>query len=333
MQDTLPDIWILWHKRRGDFNQMLALAEALGWPYTVKKLDFPAVGIPLLAGALLRRKTSDSLGGTWPQVIFCAEALCTIVARRLKRQSGNRIKIVVLGRPLGSPAGFDLVLTTAQYRLPPAPNVVELELPLINPARHAEGAVTPGPDTARPLTVALVGAASAPDRLDAAVAGEMAAALLKHAGATGGTLAVVTSPRTSNPVKVALARRLFAPHRLEADGTGYWRLLAMADEIIVTSDSVSMVADALSAGKPVSIYRLPLQASLGEWLYGTGFRPISWLFDKGVIEAPADRRRLFSKLVAAGRLRWFGEDAPLVAPGHDRNLPLAVKTVRELVSG
>ena len=40
-------------------------------------------------------------------------------------------------------------------------------------------------------------------------------------------------------------------------------------------------------------------------------RPVRWLFDAGVIEVAADRRRLFARLVAEKRLVWFGDEPRL----------------------
>jgi uncharacterized protein len=121
-------------------------------------------------------------------------------------------------------------------------------------------------------------------------------------------------------------------------------VLSEASEIIVTSDSVSMVADALGAARPVSVYRLPqaLNAKwrLGNWLYRNSveapqplMRPVRWLFDAGVVEVAPDRRRLFARLVAERRLGWFGEAVPPPQPGAARaDLATAVESLRRLMA-
>jgi len=238
-----------------------------------------------------------------------------------------------LGRPAGSPAAFDLVLTTAQFRLPKLPQVVQLTLPL-------SATMTPGPDLveqpegealARPITLVLVGGTSLPEWLDAAAARALARDLGLQARRNGGTLQFVTGPRTGEAAAAALAQSVAPPHRLHLwRGQGndsYRRFLAMADEIVVTSDSVSMVADALATRKPVYIYRLPRRWTPGlrlaeglrrlAWERPTASpisRPIAWLFDQGVIEASADRRLLFDKLAAERRLAWFGEGRAALQP-------------------
>lgn len=319
-------VWILTHRRLGDRQQMEKLADALGWPSLVKVLAFRPPNIPFLATGLLDRARSDPIGPPWPDLILCGEARTSVIARDLKRKSGGRVKVVCLGRPAGNPAEFDLVLTTAQYRLPKAPNVIELALPLVtdsSPLVEAED--TNGmAGLARPVTTVLVGGTALPERLDGEAAAGLARDLLAHAQKTGGTLLVVTSPRTSEPAGLALARAIPSPHIVhlwrQGEDNPYRRFLARADEIVVTGDSVSMVADALATQKNVSVYRLPrrwaLAHGLTEWLFQRvsaaphcplWLRPAKWLFDKGLIEARADRPRLFDRLVAEGRLGWFGE--------------------------
>ena len=161
------------------------------------------------------------------------------------------------------------------------------------------------------------------------------------------SLSVQTSPRTPEDAVAALARAITPPHRLEVFRKGenrYKALLAEASEIVVTIDSVSMVSDALASGKPVSVYPLPRNENLkwqaGEWLFHHAVEnpsafsaPIRWLFDAGVVEAVADRRRLFQRLVAEKRLVWFGE--ALVPPQPEamrRDLERAVQSLRALMA-
>lgn len=319
-------VWILTHSRVGDRQQMEKLAAALGWQSLAKRLVFRQPNVPFLASLLRDRARSDPLGAPWPDLVLCAEARTSVIARAIKRRSGGRTKLVCLGRPAGNPADFDLVLTTAQYRLPMAPNVVQLALPPVadaSPAAEPEDSFTLE-GLARPLTAMLVGGTALPELLDGATADRLARDLLAHVEKTGGTLLVVSSPRTGVAAGAALTRNIPAPHIVhlwrKGENNPYRRFLALADEIVVTSDSVSMVADALATGKNVSVYRLPRQ-----WAFTHGvverlfervgaepqcpfwLRPAKWLFDKGLIEARADRPRLFDRLVAEGRLGWFGE--------------------------
>ena len=330
-----PKIWILSRGRKGDLDQMLALAKATGWPYEIKTLRFASPEIPVMSKLLLKEKISPP----WPDLVLCAEASPSVIARAIKRLS-PATRIVCLGRPAGAPENFDLVLTTAQYRIPTATNVVELSMPLAEVAPAA--AATPD----GPIAL-VVGGPAFPDLLDAAAAERLATDALAQAARQGKSLDVVTSPRTPAAAISVLEGRITAPNRLSVFGRGenrYKAALADASEIIVTSDSVSMVADALAAGKPVSVYRLPqaLNAKwkLGSWLYRNAvempqplMRPVRWLFDSGVIEVAPDRRKLFARLVAERRLGWFGEAVPPPQPGAARHdLEIAVESLRNLMS-
>jgi uncharacterized protein len=344
-----PLVWILWRRRKGDLDQMLALTGALGWPVVVKTLSFHPPAIPALASQLLK-SGSDCLAPPWPDVVLCAEALPSIIARQLKEKSGGRIKTICVGRPAGTPEPFDLVITTAQYRLKPAPNIVELAVPL-TPSAIGLAATTAGKvnltGPQRPLIALAVGAASFPDRLDRSIAHDLALAALGYAIKANGTLVVLTGPRTPPDIAECFMQTVRGPHRVHAFSPGadnpYRQILAAADEIIVTSDSVSMVADALETGHPVSVYRLPVSRTfewqLMEWLYRNSvtaplpwLRGFKWLFDSGVIEISADRGALFDKLAADGRIGWFGQTppAPRTAPIGD-DLDRALTRMRALL--
>lgn len=337
-----PRVWILTRGRQGDLDQMMALSQALGWPTAVKRLVFHKPHVPALARALLKAE-SDPLTPPWPDLVICAEALPSIMARHLKRQSGGRIRIVCAGRPAGDPADFDLVLTSAQFRLPPAANIVTLSMPL-TAAMDARPARALPEDFVRPLIVLVAGGSSFPDRLDGAAATALAQQVLEYAGQRQGTAWAFTSPRTSPDAAAAIAGAFAPPHRVhlyDKDNHVYRAALAMADLIIVTSDSVSMTADALATGKAVQVYGLPqtrnLEWRFTEWLHRHAIlepsllsMPLRWLLKAAVLEVSADRRLLFEALAAQHRLIWFGEE-PVACPSTiPDDLRLAVERVRAL---
>ena len=346
--NNVPTVWILSQGRRGDLSQMQTLVAELGWPATLKTLAFRPPAMPALAPFLFNTGASDSLAPPWPDLIICAEAQCSIMALRLRRKSGGHSKIVCIGRPAGKTDSFDLVLTTAQYRLRPAANIVELALPLSLPLEHPADATLPwrGKHIA-----ALVGASSAPDKLDASAASKLADDLIRYVAARGATLTVVSSPRTPADVAEVLASTMQPPNKFQAysqpPDDSYRRIIAGAGEIIVTSDSVSMAIDALEARKPVQVYALPQSRG---WLFSVAeciqrhaletekcpwlLQPLAWVFHSGFVEVNADRRRLFDRLAAEGHLHWFGRARPTRAPQPElpfkADLDLAVSRVKKL---
>lgn len=305
---------------------MLELAKALELPYVVKKLAFHKPSYAPLANLTFDRSQSDLLSAPWPKLVICAEAMTSMVARRLKQQSAVQLKIICLARPSGSTRDVDLVLTTAQYRLPAASNVVELRLPLT-----AEN-LSPTQDNGR-ITV-LIGATSPPDHLDDAGAQQMVADL----GQSSKPLDIVTSPRTSSSVSAILTAGFKAPHHVyrwqQAADNPYARLIAEASAVIVTSDSVSMLADALVAGKPVQVYPLPRRLSVVQrgvkWIYRRW--PESWIFRSGIIEPTTDRRLLVERLIAQDYVTWSGTPEKSTKP-FDRKVDIttAVQAVRRLL--
>ncbi|MFM8747760.1 MAG: ELM1/GtrOC1 family putative glycosyltransferase [Aestuariivirga sp.] len=330
-----PRVWILSGGRQGDLDQMQALIAAAGWAHEIKRLSFRGPRHPLLA------RLETPLRPPWPDLAICAEALPSMVARRIKKSSSGATRIVCLGRPAGSASDFDLVITTAQYRIQNAPNLLELAMPITS------AAVMPPPPPADGPVVVLVGGPAFPDRLDSGIAARLAADVLAYAARKKLTLHVVTSPRTPREAIAVFARKINAPHQLSVFGqsqNSYQDALASAAEIVVTSDSVSMLSDAMAAARPVSIYRLPqalgLKWRLGDWLHRHAveqpqplLKPASWLFDLAVIEPAADRQRLFTRLVSEKQLAWF--DMPPAMPDGNaprRDLEMAADRVRKLMA-
>jgi mitochondrial fission protein ELM1 len=81
----------------------------------------------------------------------------------------------------------------------------------------------------------------------------------------------ITPSRRTAPEVVAVLREVLAP--LGAwiwDGAGenpYFGMLALADAIIVTADSVSMVSEAVATAAPVFLVRLPGKSSrIGQFM-------------------------------------------------------------------
>jgi len=277
-QETKPPplVWLLFGERRGDNAQVQALARMLGWPYQVKQLRWDAAyDVPpreagvSLAG--LDKTASDSLDAPWPDIVIGIGYRSAPVSRWIAQQGGNRaLNIrplnIRLGRPRTELSPYDLVITTPQYGLPAAANVRELALPLvaIDEAQLAQARarwLSRLTSLPRPWTAVLLGGPTQHMAFDERVAGEIAGKLQAFAAKAGGALLITTSPRSPESLPGILARDIIAPHflhawRADADNP-YLALLAEADQVVVTSDSISMVADAAAFGKPMLIYELP----------------------------------------------------------------------------
>jgi mitochondrial fission protein ELM1 len=128
----------------------------------------------------------------------------------------------------------------------------------------------------RPLVAVLLGGNNGRFRLDTAVAREIAGQIVAMMRHDGVGVAVTPSRRTDTAVTQVFARALEPHGGYVWDGSGdnpYFGMLALADAVIVTVDSVSMVSEAVATSAPVMVARLPgrsrrngvfMQALLGE---------------------------------------------------------------------
>jgi mitochondrial fission protein ELM1 len=335
--------------REGDNAQVLALAEALGWPFEVRRFENRpgALVANLLLGPTLRglvRGESSVIRPPWPDLVIAAGTQSEPVCRRIRRQAerdGHRVRQIFLGRPWGKPHHYDLVVPTPQYQVPHGPNVLQIDLPLVNVTaeRIAQQAAVWAPrigDLPRPHIAVLIGGSINRYTFDSRAATRLALEASALAASLGGSLLVSSSYRTPlAPVSTLeknlgcpayVFRWLPAPHE-----NPYLAFLGLADAIIVTGDSISMLAEACTTGKPVHIF------DLGEGRYGmrpqtasSSHLPVAPPWHPRALRAMAkdlkvrlinrclprrlhrDTRHIHRQLVESGAAAWLGE--PLAVP-------------------
>jgi len=296
---------VLLGHRRGDNNQLLALAEALGLPFETRTLGYRRLWALLLrlfpaSPRLLDRASRRTLSPPWPDLVIGIGRRSVAVARWIRRQSGGRSRLVRLGDPRADPSLFDLVITTSQYPVPEAPNVLVLPLALARDMR-----IAPTSQEAdwlarlpRPHLLLSLGGTTRYWTFPVDAVAAAARALAERAAAAGGSLIVASSPRTPAAALRAIADALHgrANCRLVSDGeVRFPVLITDADEHVVTADSVSMISEAVLTGKPVALVPVALDAE-GERRLGSSRAPIRdlrrfWaaLHDQGLVgpvEAP-----------------------------------------------
>jgi mitochondrial fission protein ELM1 len=268
-----PVVWVLTDDKLGHTTQSLGLARALGWPYESKTLRFTPFNrlSNRLLGASLRgldKRRSSELTPPWPELVISTGRRTAPVARWIGVQSQGRTRLVQLGRKGGERADdFDLVISCTHFGLPLHPRRVETVAPLtaIDESRLREATArwrdlfAGGP---RPHVGLIVGGTSALHLLDPTTAARMAREVAGFARSAGGSVYAVTSPRTGAAVSEALRAAL-----ADAGSVYEWRpgdpnnpylgCLAVADVLVVTGDSESMLAEAAATGKPLYIYPVP----------------------------------------------------------------------------
>ncbi len=194
-------------------------------------------------------------------VLLAAGGTAGVVARALRRPGRHLVQIQ---HPRQDPARFDVVVVNRHDGLT-GPNVVVTRTALhrVTPQRLAEAAEVWRPRLAhlpRPLVAVLVGGSNGRFRLDGPVAAALGAQLAGMMRADRAGLALTPSRRTSAAAVAALASAVEPLGGWVWDMTGenpYFGLLALADAIVVTEDSVSMVSEAAATAAPVLLAGLP----------------------------------------------------------------------------
>ena len=257
-------VWVLLGAHKGDNSQVLALAEGLRLPFRVIDLRYkwfahvPAV-CRSVSIAQLENESRFEITPPWPSLVLGIGQRSVPVARFIQQASGGRTKIVRLGDPMISPRYFDLVITTTQYAVREADNVLRLPITISNqdkvrPDGFEEAWLQALP---RPRRLLVIGGKTSLWRFEPDVIGDAASRLLERAEREGGSVMAVTSPRTSPALLDAARAALGDRAVVSSTFPRYGALLHGADEIHVTGDSVSMLSDAVAAAKPVGL--IPLQ--------------------------------------------------------------------------
>ncbi|MCU0985496.1 MAG: mitochondrial fission ELM1 family protein [Acetobacteraceae bacterium] len=263
-------VWVLADPRAGTAAQALGIAERLGVPFAVKPLAWTALSrLPNLLpwGSLtgLSAEARARLAQPWPRLVVAAGRRAAPVALWLKRRSGARLVHVM--RPGISPARFDLLVIPVHDAPAAAPNV----LPVIGAPHRitreslAEAATFWAPRFAAlpaPRVALLLGGPVRAEGLAPALARDLATRVAALALAAGGSVLATTSRRTGAAAEEALAEGLEAvPHLLHrwggAGDNPYRGLLACADAVIVSGDSVSMLSEACATEASVFFWSPP----------------------------------------------------------------------------
>jgi len=244
-----PRIWALLGAHAGDNNQVLALAEALGLPFEAKPLRYNHWRHlkPRLLGSSLRSLEKDSrasVDGEPPDLTISTGHRSVPVVQLLRRRSAE-VRSVHIGYPRIAPDRFDLVVATPEYPVPDGGRVMRIPFAL---TRKNDAAPFRG--GARPLRLLILGGPTLYWRFDPKLVRGAVSKLLNAAARDGGSVMVVASPRT--PAS-CLDEVTEAPTVRPGESPGYASLLAGADELFVTADSVAMVSDAIATGKPVGL--------------------------------------------------------------------------------
>ncbi|MEJ1976702.1 MAG: mitochondrial fission ELM1 family protein [Acetobacteraceae bacterium] len=298
--DEIAPVWVLDDPRAGTSGQAIGVAERLGVPHLRVPLswNWQAHIAALPSRGSLRGLAGHGGARAWPftaprgpALALSAGSRSQAVALWLRATFGTRIVHCMMPHWGYHASLFDLLVVSRHDRPADAPNVMPvLGVPhrlsplVLSQARVAwAGRLSHLP---RPLITLLVGGGLHGAEMRPAAANTLARQVAAMAASVGGAVLATTSRRTGAEATDALAAGLApAMHLLyrwgEPGENPYVGFLALADAVVVTGDSVSMISEACGGEAPVFI------ASQGE-----GVR----------------HRRLHASLYQAGQARPLGDN-------------------------
>lgn len=258
---------------------------------------------------------SDRIAPPWPDLIVSSGRRSALIAREARRLAGGRPLLVHVQDPRAGAGAFDLIVAMDHDRVQ-GPNVVRVATALhdVTPARLAEAAEAWRERLAglsRPLIGVIVGgpAGRAPFGVEEGRA--LLAKVQAMKAASGGGAAIVPSRRTPDEVLALFAAAakddpdLWLWRRGDGDNP-YLGVLALADRLVVTGDSVSMVSEALATPHPVEVFTPWLRSTQQRFLAGLQARGLVRICDgawteprpRPVVDATAEAVAAVRRLLA-----------------------------------
>jgi mitochondrial fission protein ELM1 len=255
--------WILSEGLAGLQAQALGLAEAAGLSPDLRVLK-PSAPWKWVAARMWPRPLSvvaDAVRAPLPELVIGCGGMAAAVIAALR---GKSRRVVQVQNPRMTIGRFDLIVANRHDELTGA-NVILTRTALhrVTPERLAMQAeawrdrVTALP---RPLVAVLLGGSNGRYRLDVEAGGRLAADLASMMRRDKVGVMVTPSRRTDPSVTALIADAITPLGGQVWDGGGdnpYFGMLALADLIIVTQDSVSMISEAAATAAPVLIAELP----------------------------------------------------------------------------
>lgn len=251
--------WILAdHGKIGTYSQCLGIAQALGVTPTFKsmkpRLPWRALPPQLWLGALHSQTPGhDALTPPWPDLLIAGGRVSAAPALAISKRN-KKCFTIILQNPYINARHFGCVVVPYHDHLKGS-NVISVlgALHRLNEIEiKAAAAVYPHPSMS-PITTLLLGGDNRHYTYKESDIKGLADALKKIGGHS-----FITPSRRTSPKLLQMLRDSLKGHSYEIwDGAGenpYLAYLGLADQIIVTQDSISMASEACFTGKPVYIW-------------------------------------------------------------------------------
>lgn len=258
-------IWVLTDRINGHTAQSLGLADALELPSQQKQLRYsPLAALPnrFLGASLsgLTHASQDLISPPWPSAVIATGRRLVPIMRYIREQS-PRTKLIQCMWPHALEP-FDLIIAPEHDRPPQDARVITTHGSLHSLTddmldKGAQKSQARYEALPRPWIAVLIGNPST-SRKDQKPIFKHLLDLSELLTGTVGGLMITTSRRTPKSIPRFIRNRLACPFDLYVAGSDepnpLHGMLGLADAVIVTGDSISMVTEACYTGKPVFIY-------------------------------------------------------------------------------
>lgn len=271
---------------------------------------FPAALAPNALAGL--SADSDRLAPPWPDLMISCGRRSAALSIAVRKASNGRTLTVHIQDPRSSLAAFDLVVVMDHDPTPATANVLKTptalhDLTAENLAAAADAWRPRFASLGRPLVGVAIGGPTRRHPFSQAQAARLIGCLrnLRQAGAG---LAITPSRRTPPRIRAMLEAAFGGDDRVflwDRSGANPYRgILALADRLVVTSESVSMVSEAIFTPHPVEVFDVGSRRH------------------EGFLDA----------LIARGLVRRFtGEASPPMTSGPADSTPLVAAAVKGLL--
>lgn len=267
------EIWILADGRPGTVSQSIGLAEEIGFDYKIINLTysfFAALPNCFLSDSMLRlsRESRNKFKelNYLPSFVISAGRRSAPIALNLKKQSQNQSKAIQIMNPNLDFQKFDFVILPKHDEADESksPNLITTIGSLTKVNENAiksekEKFSSWFSNIKKPKIALMIGGSSAKTKFSQDSAIKLAKVASEVTNNMKATLLILNSRRTSDEITNAVKSNLkcdfkFFNWQEYQNENPYMAILGYADFFIITGDSVSMISECCSTGKPVYIF-------------------------------------------------------------------------------
>jgi mitochondrial fission protein ELM1 len=266
MSEKNVTTWIITEGMAGTENQCLGVAEALGVNPRIIQIQLKAPWRMLSPYLSWERDWSftPAITTPWPELLLTSGRKAISASRFIKKQSQGKTFTVHIQDPRINPIKFDLVAVPHHDPTRGQNVIVTDAAPNRLTIQKLEAAKVQFPklqNLPSPRIAVLIGGTSKAYTMTKKVTEDLIQQLLFLQERYQASLMITASRRTGEENRSLLQQAFNTKEHIYFwDGQGdnpYLGFLAHADYILVTADSVSMISDALTTGKPT--YLIPLE--------------------------------------------------------------------------